>query len=224
MKRLAVPLGLLGAVAVLLRAGGAELAAPPLEPGGWAGWAEARGTIAAALALVRVAALGVALLWCAATAVAAAGHAVGAVRLAGTAERVLPAAVRRSLAGAGLASAVAAVSPAAAMAEPPEPPRLVLLPAEDGTARMTVLDDEAPTPASAAPPAAETWVVQPGDSFWSIAEEVVADALGRPATDAEVVPYWRALIDANRDRLVTPNPDVVRPGQSFVLPPVTAGA
>jgi nucleoid-associated protein YgaU len=68
-------------------------------------------------------------------------------------------------------------------------------------------------------PAVDEWVVAPGESFWSIAEEVVGDA---PAGDVET--YWRSLIEANRDRLVSPSPDLIRPGQVFVLPPVSSGA
>ena len=54
-------------------------------------------------------------------------------------------------------------------------------------------------------------VVAPGDSFWSIA----ADEAG----DRDLVGYWRALIEANRDRLVDPtNPDLLYPDQVLVLP------
>jgi hypothetical protein len=71
----------------------------------------------------------------------------------------------------------------------------------------------APDPA---PPAGEatSWVVEPGDSFWSIAEDVVGGererAVGR---------YWRTLVEANRSRLVDPsNPDLLVPGQELTLP------
>jgi len=67
---------------------------------------------------------------------------------------------------------------------------------------------------------AETWAVVQGDHLWSIAEETLADVWGRnDLTDAEIVPYWRAVIDANADRLVEPgNPDLILPGQILVLP------
>jgi nucleoid-associated protein YgaU len=85
------------------------------------------------------------------------------------------------------------------------------------TATMSVLPEgEAPVPAPV-PPA--EWTVEPGDSFWSIAEEVVADELGRRPSDAEVAAYWRLLIETNRDRLVTADPDLIHPGQVFTLPP-----
>jgi nucleoid-associated protein YgaU len=66
-----------------------------------------------------------------------------------------------------------------------------------------------------------TWVVGPGDSFWSIAEELLADAWGRPPTDAETDPVWRGLVERNRGRLVDPgDPDAIHPGQVFEVPPL----
>ena len=68
----------------------------------------------------------------------------------------------------------------------------------------------APATVVVPPPSTEV-VVDHGDSFWSIA----ADHVG----DREVVAYWRALIAANRDRLVDPsNPDLLYPNQVLVLP------
>jgi nucleoid-associated protein YgaU len=61
--------------------------------------------------------------------------------------------------------------------------------------------------------------VRPGECFWSIAERVLTDNWGRAPTDAEIVPYWRRLIDANRLELVQPdNPDLILPGQVFAVP------
>jgi nucleoid-associated protein YgaU len=75
----------------------------------------------------------------------------------------------------------------------------------------------APTPRVAAPdppasaPAHDEVFVEPGGSFWSIAEE---EAGGRA-----VGPFWRALIELNRERLVDPsNPDLLYPGQVLRLP------
>ena len=42
-------------------------------------------------------------------------------------------------------------------------------------------------------------------------------------TDAQILDYLQDLISANRDRLaVASDPDLVYPGQVFVLPPVPA--
>ena len=69
------------------------------------------------------------------------------------------------------------------------------------------------TAADATPRDGEVTVVA-GDSFWSLAEGIAAEHLGRAPDDAEVVPVWEALIAANRDRLVVPDdPDLLLPGQ-----------
>ena len=76
-----------------------------------------------------------------------------------------------------------------------------------------------PQPAPTVPAGAPTWRVARGQCFWTIAESVISAHLGRPVSDREIVPYWRALIAANRTRLRDPaNPDLVFPGQVFVLP------
>ncbi len=85
----------------------------------------------------------------------------------------------------------------------------------------------APAPAPTPTPAPLEHVVQPGEHFWSIAEQVVeqrgadADANADVGADAEadVESYWRALVAANRDRLVDPDDtDLLHPGQVLVLP------
>ncbi|HET7721367.1 MAG TPA: hypothetical protein VFK43_15480, partial [Acidimicrobiales bacterium] len=68
-------------------------------------------------------------------------------------------------------------------------------------------------------PAADRWTVAPGECFWTIAEDVLATHLGRAPTDAEIVPYWRRLIEANRSELAhRDNPDLIFPAQVFVIP------
>jgi hypothetical protein len=115
---------------------------------------------------------------------------------------------------------------------------LVLAPAASAGAQtgrdvvtMHLLDVEQPTAAIPAPlppsvPAqsdADTWTVAPGDSFWSIATDVVRDARGGEPTDDDVLPYWHALLDANEDNLAVPgNPDLLFAGQELVLPPLSA--
>ncbi|MDY7100982.1 MAG: hypothetical protein S0880_07325 [Actinomycetota bacterium] len=86
--------------------------------------------------------------------------------------------------------------------------------------------DELPAPSpevateQAADVAPTTWTIESGDHLWHVAEDTVARHLGRPATDAEIAPYWQRLIDTNRDTLADPtNPDLVFPGQVFHLPP-----
>lgn len=215
------------AVVVLVAAGRGRLAAPPLH--GFRAWADARGPVVAAVAVLRLAALAAASWLAVVAVVAAVADALGATGVAGAAERSLPPALRRlltGLAGAGTAGVVVlgasgTATPGSAVA-PPAVERLVRLPALPGdpppTATMAVLDDE-PTAPAEEPAAASAWTVEPGESLWSIAEELVAERLGRPPTDAEVDGPWRQLVDANRDRLVGGDPDRLFPGQVLVLPP-----
>lgn len=59
-----------------------------------------------------------------------------------------------------------------------------------------------------------TWVVRPGESFWSIAAGV---AHGQ--SEAGITSYWLRLIEANRSRLADPeNVDLLFTDQELVLP------
>ena len=65
----------------------------------------------------------------------------------------------------------------------------------------------------------EQWEVERGDHFWRIAEDTLTKSWGRPPTDAQIVPYWQQVIEANRDRLSPPgDPSLIYPGQEFALP------
>ena len=61
-------------------------------------------------------------------------------------------------------------------------------------------------------------VVEPGDNQWKLAEERLQEALGRAVSDAEVAPYWRATVDANRDNIRSGDPDLIQPGETLDLP------
>ncbi len=80
--------------------------------------------------------------------------------------------------------------------------------------------NQAPAPDTAsAASAARTWRVEPGDHFWSVAERVLAEVWHHSPTDAEVEPYWRELVDANRSVLRdADNPDLLFPGQVITVP------
>lgn len=70
--------------------------------------------------------------------------------------------------------------------------------------------------------AAPAWVVAPGDHLWSIAERLVADALGEPPSDAAVAAHMERLVAANQHRLPEPhNPDLIHPGTVLELPDIT---
>ena len=66
-----------------------------------------------------------------------------------------------------------------------------------------------------------SWTVRPGDHLWRVARTTLAAAGGAPPPDAAVARYLGLLVAANRDRLVVPDdPDLIYPGQVFVLPPL----
>jgi hypothetical protein len=100
-------------------------------------------------------------------------------------------------------------------------------PVRELTMRTHVLAEPEPVqPPPAPPPVAEptpsgtTHVVVAGDNLWSIAAAHLTEVQGERPTQRQVTPYWRALIEANRDRLPDPsNPDLLFPGVHLVLPP-----
>lgn len=103
----------------------------------------------------------------------------------------------------------------------------------DGTTRVTTpapppppAGTDAPVPPPPAAPPRTTWTVRPGDHFWSVAEQVLAEAWGRAPSDREVDPYWRSLVEANRPILRDPaNADLLFPDQVIqVSPPPPAPA
>jgi LysM domain len=109
--------------------------------------------------------------------------------------------------------------PTAVMARMPaeDPPSIVMtrLPANDAPRASRA----PPAPAARDPAAApRSWIVEAGDSFWSIAADTLGQA-GEAPNDRRVVGYWRRLVEANRDRLLDAgNPDLLVPGQELVLP------
>ena len=78
---------------------------------------------------------------------------------------------------------------------------------------------ESPAEAAVEPARERSWTVRPGECFWSIAEEVISSTLGRHPTAAEVLPYWRSLVETNRAALADrDNADLVFTGQVFTVP------
>lgn len=106
--------------------------------------------------------------------------------------------------------------PAATIGEVSPAPRTVEAPA--ATAAGTPARPAAPAVAADAD---RSHTVRPGESLWRIAEAHLAAVWGRAPDDAEIVPYWREVIEHNRDRLVVADdPDLILPGQVLVLPSV----
>lgn len=232
--------GALGTIALglaalaLQRSGHGSLAPPPLgEPGRWGSWLAARDPVAAAFSLVRLGALGALWYLAAAAVVGLALRLAGATRLVVAADRLTVSPVRRMLAGITLS--VAATSVVAGTVGPATmvPVAVAGQAAPPATITMHRLGPEPlPSPAPAVAPPADTpspptpapgvtgrWTVRSGECFWTIAESVLAQAWGRPPTDAEIVPYWDRLIWANQASLVHPGiPDLIYPGQVFEVP------
>jgi hypothetical protein len=131
------------------------------------------------------------------------------------------------------ASADVVAQPGAVMRRLPTPPGAVMHRLENGddTATLRVLrpgePDTAtlqvvpPAPATPAPPTTTpVWTVESGDNFWHIATSMLTQRWNRAPSAAEIVPYWRQLIELNHDRLTDPdNPDLLFPGQVLSLPP-----
>ena len=66
-------------------------------------------------------------------------------------------------------------------------------------------------------------VVAEGDTLWTIARDHLAAGPGEP-TSQEVAEYVARVREANRERLVSGDPDLLYPGETIVLPPVAAPA
>jgi nucleoid-associated protein YgaU len=68
--------------------------------------------------------------------------------------------------------------------------------------------------------------VRPGDNLWVIARARLAEATGRRAAElsnGEIAGYWLRVVDANRGRLRSGDPDLIYPGEDVELPPVSGG-
>jgi hypothetical protein len=238
MKRLggaALWVGGLGSAAVALHWAGGSLAGPRLtEPAHWAGWLDSRDPLIAAFSLLRLVAMGGLWYLVAVTVLGAGLRAAGAASLVRVSDRFTIGPVRRMLAGSvslGLAASgvMAVAAPAmrlpAAVAQTSTTSTTAVPPATVTMHRLGPAEPVTTTPVpqlipvSQPAPATDRWTVKPGECFWTIAEDVLATHLGHSPTDAEIIPYWRRLIDANRAELAhRDNPDLIFPAQVFVVP------
>lgn len=98
---------------------------------------------------------------------------------------------------------------------------------ESALEQLTPPPPPAPREAAPTPPASMSIradahlevIVTEGDHLWALAERRVSEALGRPAADHEIAPYWREVISSNPE-LRSGNPDTIYPGEVIVLPPM----
>lgn len=225
----------LGLAGLLLRlAATGDLASPPLGSlDDLAAWSDAREPAAAGIAIVRLVAelavwylLAVSALHVASTVLRASGghRAADALTTPGV----------RRLVRAGLGLGLAAASSVSGQEEAGAPGTVTMTPVAEaplviqtriedpgGTATMRPQVAQETGVAQMAPVAPTTWTVAPGESLWTIAEDLLADAWQRQPTHAETDPFWRALVEANRSRLADPaDPDLIHPGQVFEVPPL----
>ncbi|MGQ0617836.1 MAG: LysM peptidoglycan-binding domain-containing protein [Acidimicrobiia bacterium] len=277
------PLATVAVTAVLLvglQAAGRGLLAPPdaWSVDGIRAWTSQRGGAAAAMAGLRLIAIGLGWYVLALTLAGAIASMTRCRPLALLAERAMPASLRRLLvgmAGASTASVTLLTAPGAtaAMAYTATAPGTPAAwshgwatgpePAGDAPAGLAVLRrlpiDEAgtvpsegdrpgppattaaigppavlrllpaaptdpvvgPTPAAPSDDDTERYVVEAGDSFWSIAVDHLGEVTATAPDEAAVARYWARLIDANRAILHDrSNPDLLFVGQALVLPPV----
>lgn len=61
-----------------------------------------------------------------------------------------------------------------------------------------------------------TVVVQKGDHLWKIS----ARQLDEQASDGEIFPYWRRVVEVNTPRLKSGDPDLIYPGEIVHLPAI----
>lgn len=214
-RRAAVTVAVLGVTAWALWRTGQVLGVPAVRS--WVDasrWYELVGPAVAVMAVVRVAAMAVAVWLLAAATLQLLATVLPGPSVRSVADVIAPRSLQRlvhGLAGVSLAAGLGVAAPGA----DPSPGA--------GTATLHVVPDPVPAtaPAPAAPPVVtpDVVVVEAGDSLWSIAENALIDAGDASPTDAAVTSYWRRLIEANRGVLVEPtNPDLIYPGQVITLP------
>lgn len=224
MRRIALLLlwitGLAVAVLVLTIAGTGGLAGPGLDPSSWPEWAREREPVDAAVAVLRSGLLLVSWYLLAMTALGVLARVTDLPRAVARLD-VASGPLVRGVLSATLV--VTTLAPSAAHAKPAPPSTAVMrqldAPTTTTTAPLLIPAPPPPPPVATPPPTQLEWEVRPGDSFWRIARHHLTDQLQRQPTDREVAAYSRRLIAANEPRLlVRANPDLIHPGQRFVLP------
>ena len=114
------------------------------------------------------------------------------------------------------ASAAATSAPHRSLPMPATPPVATnaTIPSEPATLEIAPAFTHASSTTSTAP----TRVVRAGESFWSIAEDVILNESPN-ADESAIARYWRRLVDANLSSLRTPrDPDRLFPGDTISLP------
>jgi hypothetical protein len=96
------------------------------------------------------------------------------------------------------------------------PPHLLVVPDPDAESEGV----DSPTEPGEPP---GTVTVTRGDHLWSLSEQHLQRVWGRDdLEDHEVARYWVQVIDLNRARLRSGNPDLIYPGEVVLLPEVSS--
>lgn len=236
------------ATAVTMHAFGTALATPPIHS--WSrteAWYEQLGPSMAVMAVLRLLALAVAAWLAAAIALQLLASLRFGWALRRIADSVSPGWVRRM--GHGMAGLTLSAALTIPIAAPPtslaisvvadnEPgpegpvdgdgiavmrlePQGAPAPSTTTTSDSTMPTTGAPVAASEPPPAPPgTHRVEMGQSCWVIAANLLEDTRGAPQPERAIREVWIRLIELNRDRFVTGDPDVIYPGQVLLLPDV----
>lgn len=228
-------------LAWLHRLGTGDLGAPPLSFDGLRAWLDHRDTTLAAFALVRLVALGFGWYLLVITAIGGAARYLELARLTSVVDRFTLPFARGLLGGMALLGVMASPPP---LRPQPAPNSMVELPSDPtSTTSTSTTSTTAPTahatlhllpntpiaPAPAPAPVtpdvdANTWVVEHGESLWSIAAGHLGDVRGHAVGEREVATYWRQVVELNRSRMANPrDPDLLFTGQVVELPAVTPG-
>lgn len=127
----------------------------------------------------------------------------------------------------GGALAPAALLPASPpLATPPSPSEAAVVPPKATEGQQAPEPPGAsglpgvPLSAGDAREGSAAWIVQPGESLWTIAARTVsiADAAAGAPDPDRIGPYWIRVVEANRRSIASGHPDLIRPGESIALP------
>jgi hypothetical protein len=227
-RRLAVlTLGLTGALGVLLLAG-VSLPGPVvlLADGGGLRWTGPSAPADLVVGVVHAAAVATTAYLLVATVLELAVAVVPRCRRHSSTRVRLPVAgaLVLRMAGSGLALSATVVPAVAALEPPPVVMHVVVAhPSPPPTMHAVGAPEPAEPPLVSRPDVdAGVWVVRPGDNLWHVAQVTLRARSRRPVTDGAVAEYLDRLVARNARALEVPgHPELVYPGQRFVLPPVT---
>ena len=63
------------------------------------------------------------------------------------------------------------------------------------------------------------YTVQTGDNMWSIASDCLTAREGKAPSADRIAEVWRQMIDLNRGRIISGDPDLIFPGEQLLVPP-----